>query len=326
MSINIQALKIAPLLARYLYEQKRLDLPGIGRFYLDPSALVEPENNKQGKPVLLEGLRFESDLSTPESPELISFISSHSGKMKPLASADLASHIELAQQFLNIGKPFVMEGIGNLSKVKGGYEFTPGYALTEKFSEYSPATVAAEEPDMDYKGVLYHEAKQPVWRKPLIAGLVVFGLVLAVWGGYTIYKNSKEAADKDTVAVNDTQTPATQEPQQQPQQQAPVTPDTTQTKKDTTATPPVTAPVNTPVMSSPAGTYKFVVEVAGRTRGLDRFRALKSWGLAVQMETTDSLNFTIFFRLPANASDTLRIRDSLSQLYTPYWTKAFVRN
>lgn len=317
MSINIQALKIAPLLAAFLYEHKHLHLPGIGSFSLDASTIVEPENNKSGKPVLLEGLHFQSNLTTAEDPELISFISAQSGKMKALASADLSSHLELAQQFLNIGKPFVLEGIGNLVKVKGGFEFTPGYALTEKVREYTPATVAQEEATTDYKEVLYHQPGNPAWRKPLIAGLAVFGLALAIWGGYTIYKNSKETTAADPNEVTTVQAQQNTEPVQQ--QPSTITPDTLPVKKDTIiqASPPV-VPIS--------GTYKFVVEVADKTRGLDRFRALKSWGLSVQMETADSVKFTIFFRLPANASDTLRIRDSLGQLYTPYWTKAFVRN
>ncbi|MES1224228.1 MAG: hypothetical protein ABUT20_52525, partial [Bacteroidota bacterium] len=72
--------------------------------------------------------------------------------------------------------------------------------------------------------------------------------------------------------------------------------------------------------------YKFIVEVADKLRGPLRFATLKGWGLDVKMETTDSLNFKIYFLLPVATSDTARIIDSLKTLYTPVWGKAFVEN
>ena len=119
-------MKLASILTQYLYTNKRLDLTSIGTFLLDPSAILETENGKNSKQDITSGITFESNSAMPESPELISYISSQMGKMKALASADLNSHLELARQFLNIGKPFLFEGIGNLVKTKSGqYEFIP---------------------------------------------------------------------------------------------------------------------------------------------------------------------------------------------------------
>ena len=109
-------MKLAPLLAKYLYTHKRLDLPGIGTFLFDPSAIIESESSKYNKPRNMEGISFESNVLAKETAELIGFISTQAGKMKALAAADLDSHLELAQQFLNIGKPFLFEGIGSLVK------------------------------------------------------------------------------------------------------------------------------------------------------------------------------------------------------------------
>ena len=36
-------MKLALLLAQYLYSHKKLDLPGIGTFHLDPSVIIDPE-------------------------------------------------------------------------------------------------------------------------------------------------------------------------------------------------------------------------------------------------------------------------------------------
>jgi len=84
-------LKFAPLLAQFLYTHKRLDLPGIGSFILDPSTVVDSELTKQGKPAILEGVSFENNSAIKQSAELISFIAGQTGKIKALAAADLDS-------------------------------------------------------------------------------------------------------------------------------------------------------------------------------------------------------------------------------------------
>ena len=101
-----------------------MDLPGLGSFRLDPQT-----NNTEDSAVL-EGVSFENDPLARQSPELVAFISAETGKMKALAAADLDSHLELAQQFLNIGKPFMFEGIGSLAKQRNGeYTFAAGPVL-----------------------------------------------------------------------------------------------------------------------------------------------------------------------------------------------------
>ena len=86
-----------------------LDLQGIGSFLLDKSIIIDEDSNKKHQEIGIEGVSFESNAATKEDPELVSFISSYTGKIKALASADLNSHLELAKQFMNIGKPFLFE-------------------------------------------------------------------------------------------------------------------------------------------------------------------------------------------------------------------------
>jgi len=155
-----KVLKVAPLLAQYLYTYKRLDLPGLGTFLLDSSTVLEPESNKKIIPVNLEGVSFENMPSIKESPELIQFISSQTGKIKALASADLNSYLGQAQQFLNIGKPFLFEGIGSLTKIRSGeFSFTPGQAMAMSIKEVAANEIrpdlSAEKTNTDYKSVFY---------------------------------------------------------------------------------------------------------------------------------------------------------------------------
>ena len=192
MTLKSIALKLAPLLAQFLYSHKRLDLQGIGSFFLDPSIVIENDQSRQTRQPQPEGISFENNPSIRESPELIGFISSQTGKMKALASADLQSHLELAQQFLNIGKPFLLEGIGNLVKVRTGvYEFKPGQLLTEKLRE--PADKDLSHPggsDHTYQPFLEKEKTRTTWTKPVLALLVLVGVGLAVLGGYIVYKRN----------------------------------------------------------------------------------------------------------------------------------------
>ena len=193
-------MKIAPLLAHYLYTNKRLDLPAIGTFLLDNTFIIEQENNRQSKNVLLEGISFESNPSIKKpADELIQYISSHSGRIKPLATADLDSFLELAIQFINIGKPFLIDGIGSLAKNNsGGFTFSPGQVLTEKLTDYlamdAPA-IASREADNDYKRIFYPDKPTIQWKKPVAILLVLLGIVLAIWGGYVIYKRTSEEND-----------------------------------------------------------------------------------------------------------------------------------
>jgi hypothetical protein len=301
-------LKLAPLLSQYLYTHKRLDLPGIGTFMFEPPVPGE-EGGKHGKVNIAEGISFESNTAIKEAPELINFISSQAGKMKALASADLNSHLDLAQEFLNIGKPFLFEGIGSLVKIKPGqYAFTPGQIMSEKVKEFSmresSATSSSENSFTDYQNIFYSQKTKTRWKKPLLVVLLLTGVALAIWGGYTVYKKT---TTKDQVTTEDIKKEET----------IPVTITTPALPEKKDSLPVITQ------QPPAAGDYKFVVEVANKERALDRFSTLKGWGLSIQMETKDSADFQLFFLLPASASDTARIVDSLGNLYTPSWKKAF---
>ena len=100
-------IKIPSLLAQYLTTYKHLNITGIGIFVI---------NEK----VSLSQILFIQDKNTVEDKELISFLSSQTGKMKSLCTADLNSHVDLINQFLNIGKSFFFTGIGHLVKIKSG--------------------------------------------------------------------------------------------------------------------------------------------------------------------------------------------------------------
>jgi hypothetical protein len=307
---NPNSVKLAPLLAEFLYQNKRLDLPGIGTFRLNTSALNKEETSRNSIPELSSGISFEANTSLKESPELINYISSQTGKMKALAAADLDSHLELAQQFINIGKPFLFEGIGSLIKTKSGnFEFASGESANEKIKEYSgkeiTATSTTEDSFTEYQNIFSPKKIKLNWQKPVIFLLIIAGIGLAIWGGYMISK--KRVSKNNTAFVPE-----------KSEETTPVLDTASNIKKEDSII------VEKPVIEPDK--YKFVVEVATKQRGLYRYDMLKGFGLDIQMDTKDSLDFNLFFNLPAAAKDTARIMDSLRLLYTPYWSRSYVGN
>lgn len=311
-------MKLALLLARYLYSHKKLDLPGIGTFHLDPSVIIDPEADKNNKPEPIEGIRFEYNSTIKENIALTEYIAAKSGKMKALAAADLDSHLWLGQQFLNIGKPFVLDGIGQLTKTQsGGLDFTAGVLQPEVLKDqenFQPmADHSSQKGENDYKDLLNSRRNPVQWKKPVAFVLVIAGIGLAIWGGYTIYKNnSTETSSPEIVKKT--------EPVPEPVIKT--EPSTTPVATTDSSNPNPVAQTSVP--ATPSGMYKFVVETAGRQRALTRYQKLKSLPTDVKMETADSINFKLFFLLQASTADTSKMLDSLRTYYTPKWSKAFI--
>jgi len=284
--------KITSLLTQYLYNHHRLDLPGIGTFLLDPSAINALENSKQ-RSAVLEGISFENNPHLKESPDLVAYISAQTGKMKPLAAADLESYIEVAQQFLNIGKPFTFEGIGTLVKVNlKECEFVPISISTDKVREQlntkeTPKAAAREEAAPQYESFLSEPALKRSWKKPVIALALICGLGLTIWGGYAI---SKKATAKvaDSGIISDTpvvDTTIKQEPQPDSLEKA---------------------------AALASANYKYVLEEANQQRAMKRYKQLRTNLWDVKLETSDSVRYKLYLLLPSQNADTTRVLDSLT--------------
>jgi len=288
--------KLSPLLSEFLFTNKELDLAGIGRFTIDNAGSIS----------------FEQNISARENPELVSHIAEKSGKMKSLIAADLDSHLELAKQFLNIGKPYLFEGIGTLTKNKfGQFEFVQSSTLSEKkenSNEGRDTTSTTENSFTDYEE-MFSPKKPKISASKKIAGwlIVLAGLSLAVFGGYLVYnktkkkKNESEPISKQAESITKPEV----------KNEAVETPvkDFSQTTKDTIKT----VEVEKPIVNS--NTYRFVIEKATKARALYRYDFLKKNFIDVQMDTKDSVLFKLYFILQSLPSDTARKRDSLQRLY-----------
>jgi hypothetical protein len=107
-------MKIEALLLKYLSEKKSLSLQYIGYFELTHEIQVDSTQNNE---IDLDGMvQFKFDHKAKEDQEFIRYIMEQSKKIYPLAQSDLESYAILAKQFLNLGKPVILHGIGRLIK------------------------------------------------------------------------------------------------------------------------------------------------------------------------------------------------------------------
>ena len=276
-------MKISPLLAQFLVNNQQLSLSGLGRFILKDSGEIN----------------FQHDASVREDAELVKFIAESTGKMKSLVASDLDSNLELARQFLNIGKPYLFEGIGTLSKNKfGTIEFVQGNYLQEKNKENTndsrDKTSTTENSFTDYEEMFSPKKPGTPATKKIVTWLIVIaGLSLAVFGGYIVYTKTKNKKEP-VVIKEDIQ---------------PIIPSDTLTKK-ADSIPPISKPVDS------SGMYRFVIEKAARQRAFLRYNYLKENLIDVKMDTKDSILFNLYFLLPATPADTAKKRDSLQRLYS----------
>lgn len=285
-------MKLANILAQYLYTHKRLDLPGIGSFFLDPTAISQAETTKH-RAAISDSVRFEHNASIQDASDLINFISSRTGKMKSLALSDLESHLELAKQFLNIGKPFNFEGIGNLVRLKPGeYEFSAEAIASDRLKEPADKEIGgpAKTEGEKYESFLTTPRKAGSVSKPVMTLLVLAGIGLAIWAGYAI---SSRNGDNDSTPIETSVGPT-----------LPVS-DTTHN-----STP---AKDSTVKKEAAPDQYKYVLEVASAKRAFKRFNTLKENNWDVKMETRDSVQFKLFLLLPVRP-DTTKVLDSLTVL------------
>ena len=175
-------MKISPLLAQFLINNKQLSLAGLGRFTLDDSGEIT----------------FQHDASVKEDAELVSFIAENTGKMKSLVASDLDSNLELARQFLNIGKPYLFEGIGTLSKNKyGTIEFVQSNISQEKNKENTgdgrDKTSTTENSFTDYEEMFSPKKPKGSCNKKNsdLARRNCRSFIRCFWRIYCLYKNKK---------------------------------------------------------------------------------------------------------------------------------------
>jgi hypothetical protein len=329
-------LKISVLVAQYFYQHKVLNLPGIGSFYLDDEVDVQSIGERSSRD-LIEHIHFAQKTITRPDEELIDFIRKHTGKIRPLAESDLETFVADGKLMLNIGKPFFIEGIGTLQKNKDSiYEFVPGHPVVQRLESPQPLTLIEHEPAPVKRRSVFdedpNEARNASLRKMAIGIGVAIGVVIILWGGYSLFSSKVKTAPNTATSSTTGNEGDSQRTSQylhnldDPQKalQDVINKDSVpfnqasgvDSPKKSGTIPPAAATTASPVSPAPTGPskmYKFILQTTKlRTTALSMYNKLKP---RVIMEEVDSTHFKIVINVPGTPADTTRIKDSLRFWY-----------
>lgn len=174
-------MKITHIIVRHLYDKKKVTLQGIGTLYLD-AAIALPEQGDRNFQFPPNALTFEADPNAGQDEDLVKCIMEQTRKIRPLASSDLESYSLLARQFLHIGKPVIIEGVGTIVKNQTGeYSFTPGnYTAPRTEEPPKPLTEKISVTDSSETG---NTSKNGGAR----IALLLLGLLALGAGGFAVY-------------------------------------------------------------------------------------------------------------------------------------------
>lgn len=292
-------MKIQEILSQYLYKEKTLTLPGLGRFDLNPSVNIY-DLKEEGWPA--DTISFTTNRNAVVEEGLLLFLMQQTGKMKPLAMSDLESYVSNGMQLINIGKPFPIKGIGSINKTKDNqYIFEQGSPALEKIDSINTdhvrdRTVLAEgEKEIDFS----HEERKSS-KKPIIIFGSIVALVLVGWAVYLAVPKKAKAPEPE---ANYTE------------QAAPV--DTTLRKPDTTAIAAHDSlqPV-TPATVVDTSSLKLIVETATtKTKADARIAFHKTRGRELSVNMKDSSTYQLILHVQKSLSDSSKVKDSLRNWY-----------
>ena len=295
VDLKYLTVKIEQVLVQQLYSNKKITLQGIGSFTLDSSVSL-PVDSEKGMVIPENAISFHYDPKAGEDEALIDAIVLHTKKIKPLASADLDSFLMLGRQFLNIGKPFTVEGLGTLDKAQTGeLVFIPGQFITPRIE----APKALKENENEEKSGLFPDYDSEVNSGGRRTFWIIFAIILlgaAAWAAYYFFYKKT-----DQEVINETQPIHTNS-------------DSLAIKKDTVTT---HAPAND------GYTFKVVFKVTkDKEDALKTLSKYKEYGHKVIMYSNDSITYKVAEPFTLPLSDTSHIRDSLNKYY--YLGKAYV--
>jgi len=287
--------KFDALIANFLYSNKTVDIEGLGNFSLDEHFVLPPDAEKTAF-YPLEGIRFQYNPRTATTPALLDHIVQQTGKIRSLIVSDFDSYITEIRQFVNIGKPWVIDGIGTLQKNKEGqFELVPGQVVSERINVH-------------YTDENEESSATPVKRNRWIVGLLFVVAIAAVVAGlgfgiYAVFFQGKSNTPEQVVTINaDT-------PRQVP-------------AEDTVSRKPDTIPVNTSVSIDTSYNFKAYFETTKwKDRVEKRTTQLTQLGIATHYDSLvikDTLRYRLFVYqrvIPPDSVRIIRVRDSLSAYF-----------
>ena len=297
-------MKIEQLLVQYLYNSKQVSLQGIGIFTLNPGIILPAEGDKDFS-IPVDAFSFMYNLKTTEDEGLVNYIVKQTRKIKPLASSDLESYAILSKQFLNIGKPLIIEGIGTIQKnQQGEYDFIAGQFITPKMDN-SPVELKERKDE-----IVSFESESTTENsgKTLKIILAITALVLAGLTLYYFMVVKKPAASEpveETVSAPDTVNTNANA-------LMPVADTVTKNIRDSNSK----AATAVQPINADNSSFKIVLkEYNSQPAVQNAYNRLTSYGHKLEIIKIDSAKYKLVMPFTVALSDTVRVRDSIKILF-----------
>jgi len=296
-------LKIEQLFVQYLYNNKQVSLQGIGIFKLKPDVILPVEGDKDFS-IPSDAFSFEYNLKATEDEGLVNYIVQQTRKIKPLASSDLDSYAILTKQFLNIGKPFIIEGVGTIQKnQQGKYDFIPGQFISPRMDD-TPAPLRERKDEIvSFESENTNEKSGNILKIVLVAGLILLtGLVLYYFLVVNKPIASQQVEQTATTADTIINIGTT------------ISPDTI-VKNASDSLNTAATPVE-PAIKTDNSSFKVVLKDYKSQNAVQvAYERLKSYGHKLEIIKVDSVNYKLAMPFTRPLSDTLRVKDSLKVFF-----------
>jgi hypothetical protein len=282
------------LIRDFLYDHNTISFEKVGTLTLGNKPISAEQ------PLLPGAISFQFNKRAITSPELSEFIVAKTGKSKTLINSDLESYVEMMRQFINIGNPYEIQGLGVLKLGKTGeYEFSP-YDISHKKEETGSIKKQKERNDSPSS-----QGKTTNRNALILFALVIILGVLAVigWGSYKLFIENRNKTVKTNI-----DTAGTSIQTAIPDTTAKINMDTL-AKQDSAAN---------KILKGDSLEYRFIHEITkSAVRAYPRVTVLKQSGYPSMIDSVkaDSVTYyTLYFKYKLSSVDTGMMRDSIQKL------------
>lgn len=293
-------MKLEQLIVQYLYANKKVSIQDIGTFTLSPDVIIPAEHEKESA-LPENAIQFHYNSREGKDEGLIDFIVQQSRKIHPLATSDLESYSLLSRQFLNIGKPMVIEGIGTLIKnQEGTYDFEQGHRVNPKMATTPALSVKQDVQDEISFKTAARETGSGKGMLALVVAVVLLSAAAALYYFLVYDKNNIDPVEESaelTPVLDSTQTVA----------------DTTVSLRPDSLT--ATRPGSTGAAADGSVFRVVIKEYPSRVAAQNAFNRLSNFGHKLQLIAKDSTTFKIAMPFTTPLSDTARATDSLRRFF-----------
>lgn len=281
------------LLVKYLYQHKQVSLQGFGTVTLK-SSVPDPEMIHKNRQIPIEGISFDYNMKALTDEPFVLFYSQQRGKIKPLAISDIESHLQLAKQLMNIGKPYEVDGLGIFAMDKNSnVVLHPGnYAIIADNAQQPGRLKERTEQQEKNEAEASGSGLSTNVRKGLLVAGILLLLVVAGWFIWSKFVSTTPEAGGAGSTVDSLQ------------QQNTVTP-TQDTLVQQTA--PATVAADTTQWRAYFRTFAGKEKLNTMLRLYEKYHPL--------VETTDSTDFKLYVIIKSPVADTASKVDSLSKVF-----------